>query len=95
MIHSLVVNIVGVGMPDPDAIMVMLDMFGALIARVGGAGAMAAGEPVEDGVDTAGEAMSATCENLYCRGVYNLGFTIDQKIRIDCCTKAGTGVKAC
>lgn len=35
----------------------MLEAFAILMARVGGAGAIAAGEPAEDGVDTAGEAI--------------------------------------
>jgi hypothetical protein len=35
----------------------MLEAFAVLIARVGGAGAIAAGEPADDGVDTAGEAI--------------------------------------
>lgn len=33
-----------------------------LIARVGGAGARAAGDPADDGVDTAGDAMSGRSE---------------------------------
>jgi hypothetical protein len=40
---------------------VIFDGVAALIARVGGAGAIAAGEPAEDGVETAGDAIVANC----------------------------------
>lgn len=45
----------------PGAIAIMFDGVEALMASVGGAGAIAAGEPAEDGVDTAGEAMLTNC----------------------------------
>lgn len=45
----------GVKAEGARAFMFVVLMF--LIVSVGGAGAMAAGEPAEDGVDTAGDAM--------------------------------------
>jgi hypothetical protein len=44
----------------------MLEAFTVLIARVGGAGAIAAGEPADDGVDTAGEAIVSD-RSIRCR----------------------------
>jgi hypothetical protein len=50
---------VAAGSPDEGAMDAILDAFEDLIASVGGAGARAAGEPAEVGVDTAGDAMFA------------------------------------
>ena len=58
MTHSLVVTSEGGAKPDDGAMAAMFDAFAALMAMEGGAGAMFAGEPALDGVDTAGEAMS-------------------------------------
>lgn len=58
MIHSFRVTIVGLG--GPGAKVAAAPIFGMLadwIARTGGAGASAAGDPADDGVDTAGEAI--------------------------------------
>ena len=57
MIHSFLVTMVGAGSPDAGAMNAMLGTLEDLIASVGGAGARAAGEPAEDGVDDAGDAM--------------------------------------
>ena len=57
MIHSFLVTMVGVGSPDAGAMDAMLGAFEDLIASAGGAGARAVGEPAEDGVDIAGDAM--------------------------------------
>jgi len=59
MIHSFDVTMGGVGTPDAGAIAAILDAFIDLIARAGGAGARAAGDPAEDGVETAGDAIVA------------------------------------
>jgi hypothetical protein len=40
------------------------DAFGALMAMVGGAGAILAGEPADDGVEVAGDAMLSLIVNL-------------------------------
>jgi hypothetical protein len=56
MTHSFVVMMVGVPGPDGDAIMLTFGKLPVLRARTG-AGASAAGEPADDGVDTAGEAI--------------------------------------
>ena len=62
MIHSFLVTMVGVCRPEAGAMAAMLFMMLwlllVLIASVGGAGARFGGEPAEDGVDTAGEAMA-------------------------------------
>ncbi len=58
MIHSLRVTMVGVPAVGEKPFMFTALIF--LIARVGGAGAIAAGEPADEGVDTAGDAMSVT-----------------------------------
>lgn len=57
MIHSFLVTMVGGESPDAGAIDVMLNAWEDLIASVGGAGARPAGEPAEEGFDTAGDAM--------------------------------------
>lgn len=59
MTHSFRVTMVAAGSPDEGAMDAILDAFEDLIASVGGAGARAAGEPAEVGVDTAGDAMFA------------------------------------
>jgi hypothetical protein len=59
MIHSLDVTMGGAGTPDAGARAAILDAFIDLIARPGGAGARAAGDPAEDGVETAGDAIVA------------------------------------
>jgi hypothetical protein len=64
MIHSLVVMMGGVGSVEAGAMAAMLFGFAlwkllVLTARTGGAGARYAGEPAEEGVDTAGEAIIA------------------------------------
>lgn len=63
MIHSLVVMMGGVGSVEAGAIAAMLFALAllkllVLTARTGGAGARYAGEPAEEGVDTAGEAIA-------------------------------------
>jgi hypothetical protein len=58
MTHSFVVTSEGAAMPDAGATVAILDAFVALMAMVGGAGAILAGEPALEGVDTAGDAMS-------------------------------------
>ena len=60
MTHSFLVTIVGVGSPDAGAIEAILDALTVLIAS--GGGASVAGEPADDGVDTAGDAMSLIVE---------------------------------
>lgn len=52
---------VGVGRPDEGAMDVMAGVVWDLIANVGGAGAgaSAAGEPADEGVDTDGDAIVA------------------------------------
>ena len=67
MTHSLVVTSEGAARPDAGAMAAIFDAFAALMAMVGGAGAMFAGEPALDGVDTAGEAMSLIRAILDCR----------------------------
>ena len=56
MIHSFLVTMVGVESPAAGAMDVMLDAWEDLIASAG-AGARAAGELAEEGVDTIGDAM--------------------------------------
>ena len=59
MTHSFCVTMVGGVSPGEGVMDAILDAFVDLIASAGGAGARAAGEPAEAGVDTAGEAMFA------------------------------------
>lgn len=59
MTHSLVVTSEGAAIPDAGAMAAMVDALAALMAMVGGAGAILAGEPaLDDGVETAGEAIA-------------------------------------
>jgi hypothetical protein len=58
MTHSFVVTSEGAATPDAGAMAAIFDAFAALMAMVGRAGAILAGEPVLEGVDTAGDAMS-------------------------------------
>jgi hypothetical protein len=58
MTHSFVVTSEGAAIPETGATVAIFDAFAALIAMVGGAGAILAGEPALEGVDTAGDAMS-------------------------------------
>jgi hypothetical protein len=60
MTHSFLVTREGADRPDAGNMAAIFDASAALIAMLGGAGAMLAGEPADDGVDTAGEAMSLT-----------------------------------
>ncbi len=57
--HSFLVT-PPVGVPSPDIIEVMFDPLPGLVATVGGAGkrAGAGGEPADEGVETAGDAMA-------------------------------------
>ena len=56
-IHSFLVTMVGVGSPDAGAMEAMLCVCDALVARIEGFGARAAGELAEEGIDIAGDAM--------------------------------------
>jgi len=58
MTHSLVVTSEGAAIPDAGAMAAIFAAFAALIAIVGSAGAIFAGEPALEGVDPAGDAMS-------------------------------------
>jgi hypothetical protein len=58
MTHSFVVTSEGAVIPDAGAMAAIFAAFAALIAIVGSAGAIFAGEPALEGVDTAGDAMS-------------------------------------
>lgn len=64
MTHSFLVTREGAGRPDAGDMAAMRDASAALIAMLGGAGAMLAGEPADDGVDTAGEAMSLAVKSV-------------------------------
>jgi len=56
MTHSFLVTIVGVGIPDTETIEVIFDESVDLIASAG-AGARAVGDPADEGVDAAGDAI--------------------------------------
>lgn len=59
MTHSLRVTMVDVGAAAAREVAAMLARFVDLIARAGWAGGRATGDPADDGVDTAGEAISS------------------------------------
>jgi hypothetical protein len=63
MTHSFLVTIGGAPIPDPRIPLLIVEELADLIARGGGAGAIAAGEPADDGVDTAGDAIVARDKN--------------------------------
>jgi hypothetical protein len=98
MTHSFVVTSEGAAKPSAGAIAAIFDAFAALMARVGGAGAMFAGEPALDGVDTAGEVMSLIRAILDCRQQNQrrtLGFGVEDTIKglldtSNCCDDSRT-----
>jgi hypothetical protein len=74
----------GAAKPGVGAMAAIFDAFVALMAIVGGAGAMFAGEPALDGVDTAGEAMSLIRAILDCKQQNQrrtLGFGVEDTIK--------------
>jgi hypothetical protein len=58
MTHSFLITSEGACRPDAGEMAAILDASAVLIAMFGGAGAILAGEPADDGVETAGDAMS-------------------------------------
>ena len=79
MTHSFVVTSGGAAKPDAGAMAAIFDAFAALMAMVGGAGAILAGEPALDGVDTAGDAMSLI-ESFFNRRQRDQRHTLDMSL---------------